>query len=196
MVLKQACHTDTSSWNSFSSFSWLAFFLLFYRQKEGAQEENDMGYYHFYRIFENNDDKLIISRLPQLWPVPISGRQKTVREDKLFLLNSAWKVMKKGRKQIYYSYKFTQVLSTQTSYFSLPSALLCISPRVTPCHYPSNDPAMYVEISIRRGGCVSVCAFLLVVCMTRTWLQSSRASALHSSSQQNIPAITGTIMPH
>lgn len=104
--------------------------------------------------------------------------------------------MKKGRKQIYYSYKLTQVLSTQTSYFSLPSALLCISPRATPCHYRSSDPTMYVEISIRKGRCVSVCAFLLVVGTTRTWLQSSRASALHSSSQQNLPAITGTIMPH
>lgn len=53
MVLKQGCHSDTSPWTSFSSFSWLAFFLLFYRQKEVAQEENNMGYYHFYRIFEN-----------------------------------------------------------------------------------------------------------------------------------------------
>lgn len=131
-----------------------------------------------------------------------SGRQKMVREvkDKLFLLNSAWKVMEKrrkeGRKQIYYSSKFTQVLSTQTSHFSLPSALLWTSS----CHPPDITRAVIQPSTWRwaqeRGMCVSVCAFLLVLCMTRAWLQSSRASAPNGSSQQNLPAITGTVTPH
>lgn len=145
--------------SSFRSFIWFAFFLLFYRQKEVAQE-NDMGYCHSYRILGNNYNKLIISRLPQLWPVPVpgrrsSGRQKTVKgvNDKLFLLNSAWKVMEKGRKQVYYSSKFTQVLSAQALYFSVPSALLCHPPAIT---WAVTQPCIWTSASGTGGVCLCV----------------------------------------
>lgn len=86
------------------------FLSPFYGQKEVAQVKKDMGYQHLYRIifdYKVMIIKLIISWLPQLWPVPTSGRrssgrQSTVREvqDKWFLLISAWSLMEKWRKPI------------------------------------------------------------------------------------------------
>lgn len=90
-----------------------------------------------------------------------SGRQKMVREvkDKLFLLNSAWKVMEKRRKE-------TDLLLLQihpsafntnfTLLTALSTALNLFMP--PPWHYPSSDPTIYVEMSTGKGDvCVCVC---------------------------------------
>lgn len=133
-----------------------------------------------------------------------SGRQKMVREvkDKLFLLNSAWKVMEKRRKE---GRKETDLLLLQihpsafNTNFTLLTAL-STALNLSSCHPPDITQAVTQPSTWRwareRGMCVSVCAFLLVLCMTRAWLQSSRASAPNGSSQQNLPAITGTVTPH
>lgn len=65
--------------------------------------------------------------------------------------------MEKERQQIYYSSKFTQVLSAQTSYFSLPSALLYISVRATSLPLPEQWPNHVCGVQHQeRGVCLCV----------------------------------------
>lgn len=112
-----------------------------------------------------------------------SGGQKMVREvkDKLFLLNSARKVMEKGRKQIHFSSNSPKCFQYKLHNSHCPQhcfeSLLMPPPDITQAVI---QPSMWRSAS-GKGRCVSVCAFLLLLCMTRTWLQSSRASGLHSS---------------